>query len=149
MGEENSDRDGAVARLCRSFDPRPRRTAIAPMRNFYPIVLFSATCRPTSSTVRAPDAIVVGSGPNGLAGALTLARSGLVVDVVEGAPTPGGGCRTLDLTLEGFHHDVCSSVHPLAACSPFFRSISAPDQMRFVRPSVAFAHPIDGGAVAA
>ena len=90
----------------------------------------------------APDAVVVGSGPNGLAGALTLARTGLIVEVIEGAATPGGGCRTADLTLEGFHHDVCSSVHPLAACSPFFRSAAARGAIRFLTPSVAFAHPL-------
>ena len=93
---------------------------------------------------RSPDAVVVGSGPNGLAGALTLARAGLTVDVIEGASTPGGGCRTEDLTLRGFHHDVCSSVHPLAACSPFFRSTATESGVRLIRPDVAFAHPLEG-----
>ena len=67
--------------------------------------------------MRSADAIVVGSGPNGLAAALTLARAGLVVDVIEGADTPGGGCRTEELTVPGFRHAVCSAVHPLAAAS--------------------------------
>jgi phytoene dehydrogenase-like protein len=94
--------------------------------------------------------VVVGSGPNGLAAALTLARAGLVVDVFEGAQTPGGGCRTEELTLPGFHHDVCSAVHPLAAVSPFFRrSDLAARGVRLRTPKVAFAHPLDGGRAAA
>jgi phytoene dehydrogenase-like protein len=94
------------------------------------------------------DAVVVGSGPNGLAAAVTLARAGLVVAVVEGADTPGGGCRTSDLTLPGFHHDVCSAVHPLLAASPFFVD-SALSGIRLLQPPVAFAHPLDRGRTAA
>src|ERR1700736_1965943 len=67
------------------------------------------------------DAVVVGSGPNGLAAAVTIAAAGLRVQVIEGAPTIGGGCRTEELTLPGFWHDVCSASHPLAVASPFFR----------------------------
>jgi phytoene dehydrogenase-like protein len=93
---------------------------------------------------------VVGSGPNGLAAAVTLARAGVAVDVFEGADTPGGGCRTADLTLPGFHHDVCSAVHPLAAASPFFRQMDlAARGVRLRFPPVAFAHPLDGGRAAA
>ncbi len=114
------------------------------MQDLYPIGRKAATPK----AVRAPDAIVVGSGPNGLAGALTLARSGLIVEVVEGALVPGGGCRTEELTLEGFHHDVCASVHPLAASSPFFRRTAGTNGIRFLRPGVAFAHPLDGDEVA-
>jgi len=100
--------------------------------------------------VTTPDAIVVGSGPNGLAAALTLARAGLSVDVFEGAATPGGGCRTEELTLPGFRHDVCSSVHPLVAASPFFLNTDlAARGVRLRTPRVAFAHPLDGGRAAA
>jgi phytoene dehydrogenase-like protein len=95
------------------------------------------------------DAIVVGSGPNGLAAAVTLARAGLAVHVIEGADTPGGGCRTAELTLPGFHHDVCSAVHPLAAASPFFRGVDlAALGVTLRTPKVAFAHPLDGGRAA-
>jgi len=93
---------------------------------------------------------VVGAGPNGLAAALTLARAGLAVDVFEGAGTPGGGCRTEELTLPGFRHDVCSAVHPLAAASPFFLGTDLDARgVRLLTPKVAFAHPLDGGRAAA
>jgi phytoene dehydrogenase-like protein len=96
------------------------------------------------------DAVVLGSGPNGLAAALTLARAGLEVEVVEGATAPGGGCRTEELTLPGFLHDVCSAVHPLAAASPFFRSVDLAGRgVKLCSPQVAFAHPLDGGRAAA
>ena len=96
------------------------------------------------------DAVVVGSGPNGLAAALTLARAGLTVQVIEGAPTPGGGCRTAELTLPGFRHDVCSAVHPLAAASPFFAATDLAGRgAELLTPKVAFAHPLDGGQAAA
>src|SRR5260370_5977588 len=96
--------------------------------------------------MRSADAIVVGSGPKGLAAALTLARAGLAVDVYEGAETPGGGCRTEELTLPGFHHDVCSAVHPLLVASPFFRAADLSRRgVKLCHPAVAFAHPLDGG----
>ena len=102
------------------------------------------------SPVPSADAIVVGSGPNGLAAAITLARAGLKVQLIEGADTPGGGCRTAELTLPGFQHDVCSAVHPLAASSPFFTSIDLAARGVTLRtPKVAFAHPQDGGRAAA
>src|SRR5260370_16168481 len=95
------------------------------------------------------DAIVVGSGPNGLAAAVTLAAAGLRVQVIEGAATPGGGCRTEELTLPGFRHDVCSAAHPLALASPFFRRFGpAARGVRFAHPEVVYAHPLDGGRAA-
>jgi phytoene dehydrogenase-like protein len=99
--------------------------------------------------IKPADAVVVGTGPNGLAAAVTLARAGLAVQVIEGAPTPGGGCRTQELTLPGFHHDVCSAVHPLAAISPFFRQLDlAALGVTLRTPKVALAHPLDGGRAA-
>jgi len=99
--------------------------------------------------VRRADALVVGSGPNGLAAALTLARAGLVVDVIEGADTPGGGCRTAELTLPGFHHDVCSAVHPLLEASPFFATCDlAANGVKLLTPRIPFAHPLDKGRAA-
>jgi phytoene dehydrogenase-like protein len=97
-----------------------------------------------------PDAVVVGSGPNGLAAALTLARAGLAVEVFEGEPSIGGGTRTQALTLEGFRHDVCSAVHPSLVASPFFRSLDlAGLGIVLCQPEVAFAHPLGGGRAAA
>ena len=95
------------------------------------------------------DAVVVGSGPNGLAAAVTLARAGLAVHVVEGAARPGGGCRTDERTLPGYRHDVCSAAHPLLALSPFFAD-PAFDGLRsdLLQPAVPFAHPLDGGRAA-
>ena len=88
---------------------------------------------------------MVGAGPNGLVAALVLARAGLAVDVYEAADVPGGGCRTAELTLPGFRHDVCSAVHPLLLASPAFRDIdlSAPRRPA-ADPAVAFAHPLGG-----
>jgi phytoene dehydrogenase-like protein len=92
---------------------------------------------------------VVGAGPNGLVAALTLARAGLSVDVYEAAPDAGGGCRTAELTLPGFRHDVCSAVHPLLLASPAFRDIDLSSRgVRLLTPAVAFAHPLDGGRAA-
>jgi len=97
-----------------------------------------------------PDAVVVGSGPNGLAAALTLARAGLVVEVYERSETPGGGCRTQELTLPGYLHDVCSAVHPLLAESPFFRGTDLEARgVKLCRSKVAFGHPVDGDRAAA
>jgi phytoene dehydrogenase-like protein len=99
--------------------------------------------------IAALDAIVVGSGPNGLAAAVTLAAAGLRVHVVEGASTLGGGCRTEALTLPGFRHDVCSAAHPLAVASPFFTAFDLPAHgVRLRYPDIAYAHPLDGGRAA-
>ena len=104
----------------------------------------------TASTNGQPDAVVVGSGPNGLAAAVTLSAAGLRVHVIEGAVTAGGGCRTEELTLPGFRHDVCSAAHPLAVASPFFRRFDLGGRgVRFAEPEVQFAHPLDGGRAAA
>lgn len=92
------------------------------------------------------DAIVVGSGPNGLAAALTLAQAGRSVLVVEARETVGGGCRSAELTEPGFVHDVCSAVHPLVAGSPFFRGLPL-DRMdiELLHPDAPLAHPLDDG----
>lgn len=90
------------------------------------------------------DAIVVGAGPNGLAAAVTLARAGLAVRVYERASDAGGGARTQELTLPGFHHDVCSAVHPLAIASPFFRAFGLDRRLELITPEVSFAHALAG-----
>ena len=92
------------------------------------------------------DAVVVGSGPNGLAAAITVARTGRSVLVLEAKDTIGGGTRTEELTLPDFRHDVCSAVHPLALTSPFFRSLDlAAHGLEWIHPPVPLAHPLDDG----
>jgi phytoene dehydrogenase-like protein len=95
------------------------------------------------------DAVVVGSGPNGLAAAIVVAQAGLSVLVLEANDTVGGGARSAELTMPGFLHDVCSAVHPLAAASPFFRSIPLEAHgLEWIQPPAAFSHPFDDGTAA-
>jgi phytoene dehydrogenase-like protein len=92
------------------------------------------------------DAIVIGSGPNGLAAAIEIARAGRSVLVCEGAETAGGGARSAELTLPGFVHDLCSAIHPLAVASPFFRSLPLVEHgLEWIHPPVPVAHPLDEG----
>lgn len=94
------------------------------------------------------DAVVIGSGPNGLSAAVTLARAGLSVRVYERNATVGGGLRTEELTLPGFRHDVCSAVHPLAFASGFFRRFGLEKRVPFVVPTASYGNPLAGGRVA-
>lgn len=92
------------------------------------------------------DAVVVGSGPNGLAAAIKLAQAGASVTVIEAHKEIGGGTRTAELTLKGFKHDVCSSVHPMGVVSPFFKSLPLEDHgLRWIYPEASVAHPLDNG----
>ena len=95
------------------------------------------------------DAVVVGAGPNGLAAAIELARAGRSVLVLEANETIGGGCRSAELTLPGYVHDICSAIHPLALASPFFRSLPL-DKLgvRAIHPELPLAHPFDDGTAA-
>lgn len=101
----------------------------------------------TASSARAGiDAVVVGSGPNGLAAAITLARAGLGVRLYEAEATVGGGIRSAELTEPGVTHDVCAAVHALAQASPFFASLPLAEHgLSFVWPEAPFAHPLDDG----
>ena len=91
------------------------------------------------------DAVVVGSGPNGLAAAIELARAGKTVTVMEGAAEPGGGLRSGERTLPGFVHDFCSACHPMGALSAFFRNLPLAEHgLRWKYPSASVAHPLDG-----
>jgi phytoene dehydrogenase-like protein len=94
-------------------------------------------------------ATVVGTGPNGLSCAVALARAGVEVTVLEAEETIGGGTRSAELTLPGLVHDVCSAVHPMAAASPFFRSLGLERHgLEWRWPEVALAHPLDDGSAA-
>ncbi|MFP7760048.1 phytoene desaturase family protein [Marisediminicola sp. LYQ85] len=92
-----------------------------------------------------PDVTVVGSGPNGMAAAVTMARAGLSVHVVERAATIGGGARTTEATLPGYRHDRGSAVHPMALASGFFQKFDLVDRIDLVTPELSYAHPLDSG----
>lgn len=93
------------------------------------------------------DAIVIGSGPNGLAAAIAIARAGRTVRVYEAEPTIGGGTRSAALTQPGFVHDVCSTVHAIVPASPFLKTLPLEDYgLEFVLPTSPFAHPLDDGS---
>jgi phytoene dehydrogenase-like protein len=93
------------------------------------------------------DAVVVGSGPNGLAAAIALARASRSVTVLEGEQTLGGGCRSAELTLPGYVHDTCSTVHALALASPFLRGLPlAKHGLELLHPPAPLAHPLDDGS---
>src|SRR5213596_938182 len=95
------------------------------------------------------DAVVIGSGPNGLAAAITLARAGCSVLVCEANATIGGGARSAELTIPGFLHDVCSAVHPLAVASPFFKTLPLERfGLEWIQPEIPLAHPLDDGSAA-
>ena len=97
----------------------------------------------------APDAIVIGSGPNGLAAAIVLAEARRQVLVVEADSVAGGGMRSAELTLPGFVHDICSAVQAFAPISPAFRALPlAQHGVEWIVPPVMFAHPLDGGTAA-
>ncbi len=95
------------------------------------------------------DAVVVGSGPNGLAAAVELARNGKRVAVLEGRSTIGGGARSAEITLPGYVHDLGSAIHPLGYASPFFRSLPLEEHgLEWIHPDAPLAHPFDGGEAA-
>ena len=96
------------------------------------------------------DAIVVGSGPNGLAAALTIAREGLSVLVLEAAATVGGGARTEERGEPGFLHDICSAIHPMGIASPFFEALGLEEEgdIEWLHAPAVLAHPFDDGSAA-
>ncbi len=93
-------------------------------------------------------ATVIGSGPNGLVAAVSLARAGYQVEVLEAADTVGGGVRSQEGPLPGFLFDVCSAVHPAALGSPFFRAFGLASRIEWIHPEISYAHPLDGGDAA-
>lgn len=94
------------------------------------------------------DAVIVGSGPNGFAAAITLAQAGYKVALYEAKDTVGGGMRTKELTLPGFKHDVCSAIQPLGMASPFFRALPLEKfGLEWIQPDAPLAHPLDDHAV--
>lgn len=95
------------------------------------------------------DAIIIGSGPNGLAAAITIARTGRSVLVYEAQETLGGGCRSAQLTLPGFTHDICSAIYPFGLASPFLRTVPLEQYgIEWIHPPIPLAHPLDDGTAA-
>lgn len=95
------------------------------------------------------DAVVIGSGPNGLAAAVRLAQEGQSVLVLEGHDVPGGGTRTTELTLPGYLHDVCSAIHPMGLASPFLSSLPLEQYgLEWIHPEIPLAHVMDDGEAA-
>lgn len=95
------------------------------------------------------DAVIVGSGPNGLAAGITLQQQGLSVLIIEGKETVGGGLRSAELTLPGFTHDICSAIHPMAVGSPFFNTLPLEQHgLEYIYPQLCAAHPFDNGEAA-
>src|SRR5688572_15178090 len=109
----------------------------------------TTSCRSTTEETNlssSPDIVIVGAGPNGLAAAVLLAQAGLSVRVIEARETVGGGTRSKELTLPGFVHDVCSSVHPMGALSPFLQTLPlAAHGLEWLYPEYSAAHPLDDG----
>lgn len=102
-----------------------------------------------SGRMEATDAVVIGSGPNGLAAAIRLAQSGASVTVLEGHKEIGGGTRTAALTLKGFKHDVCAAAHPMGVTSPYFKTLPLEEHgLKWIFPEASVAHPLDSGSVA-
>ncbi len=128
------------------------------MRNHFtlPIVVFIPFYLRTINLILLPglpkrdyDAVVVGSGPNGLAAAITLQQQGVSTLLVEAKATVGGGMRSAELTLPGYLHDVCSAIHPMAVASPFFKTLPLKEfGLEFINPTYAAAHPFDDGRAA-
>jgi phytoene dehydrogenase-like protein len=95
------------------------------------------------------DAVVVGAGPNGLTAAVVLARAGLSVEILEAGDTIGGGCRTEDLTLPGYRHDVCAAIHPMGVVSPIFSRLRLNEHgVRWLSAATPLAHPFDDKSAA-
>jgi phytoene dehydrogenase-like protein len=95
------------------------------------------------------DAVVIGSGPNGLAAAIALQQKGLSVLLLEAKDSVGGGLRSAELTLPGYVHDICSAIHPMAVGSPFFSTLPLKEHgLEYIYPDIAAAHPFDGGQAA-
>lgn len=126
---------------------RFRKAASGPAAISRPLV--GPITSPNGQGKKDVDAVVVGSGPNGLAAAITLQRAGLSVLLLESKPAIGGGMRTAGWTLPGFLHDVCSAIHPMAAASPFLRTLPLHQYgLEYIYPPIAAAHPLDHGRAA-